>query len=73
MIKRDYHGFYKDAALADAESVIGSVRMRGKTEEAEFITGFGVIREELFDLLEKHSLEPTYKLNNPGTILVTIE
>lgn len=73
MIKRDYHGFYKDDALSDAESVIGGVRMRGKAEEVEFITGFGVIREELFHLLEFYSLEPTYKLNNPGTILVVIE
>lgn len=73
MITIDYHGFYKDTALADAEAVIGRVRMAGKQEQAEFITGFGVIREELFDLLEKYSLEPTYKMDNPGTILVTIE
>ncbi len=73
MITRDYHGFYKDNALADAEAVIGRIRMSGKQEEAEFITGFGVIREELFHLLEFYSLKPTYKLNNPGTILAVIE
>ncbi len=73
MITRDYHGFFLDAALADAESVIGGIRMSGKQEEAEFVTGFGVIREELFVLLENYSLEPTYKLNNPGTILVVVE
>ena len=73
MITRDYHGYYTDDALTDAESIIDRVRMEGKQEEAEFVTGFGVIRQELFDLLKKYSLEPTYKLNNPGTIIVAIE
>ena len=73
MISKDYHGFYATDALSDVETIIGRVRMSSKREHAEFITGFGVIREELFDLLEKYSLDPTYKLNNPGTIIVDIE
>ncbi len=73
MISKDYHGFYAADALSDVETIIGRVRMSSKRESAEFITGFGVIREELFDLLEKYSLDPTYKLNNPGTIIVDIE
>lgn len=73
MITRDYHGFLLDDAIADAERVIGAVRMSGMPKEAEFITGFGVIRNELFILLEAYSLQPSYKLNNPGTIYVVIE
>ncbi len=42
-------------------------------EQARFITGHGVIREELFNLLKRYDLEPTYKLSNPGAILVDIE
>lgn len=73
MITRDYHHYRLEEALADAEHVIGQVRMDNRQEQAEFVTGFGVIRQELFDLLERYSLEPTYKLNNAGTIIVTIE
>lgn len=47
--------------------------MDDKTEQARFITGYGVIREELFSLLERYDLEPTYELSNPGAILVEIE
>lgn len=73
MIKRDYHSTNLTDALADAEHVIGQVRIQKTQEQAEFITGFGIIREKLFQLLENYSLEPTYKLNNAGTIFVVIE
>ena len=73
MISKDYHGFYAADALSDVETIIGRVRLSRRREYAEFITGFGVIREQLFDLLQKYSLNPTYKLNNPGTIVVDIE
>jgi len=73
MITKDYHGYYLEDALISAEQLIGQIRMAGKTEQVEFITGFGVIRTELFGLLVKYSLEPSYKLNNAGTITVTVE
>ena len=73
MITKDYHGYYLDEALADVERVIGRVRVAGKVEQAEFITGFGVIRTEIFNLLERYSLEPTHKIGNEGTIIVIIE
>ena len=72
MIFRDYHNFRLDDALSDAESVISHVRMERKAEEARFITGYGVIREELYDLLVRYGLEPTYELGNQGVILVDI-
>ena len=72
MIYRDYHHHRLDEAIADAESVIGGVRMRGQAEEARFITGYGVIREELYRLLQTYGLEPTYELGNQGVILVDI-
>lgn len=73
MINRDYHHHRLDAALSDAEHLIGVVRMDDRAEQARFITGYGVIRDELFKLLERHGLEPTYELSNPGAILVDIE
>ena len=72
MIYRDYHHHRLDEALADAEHVIGAVRMDSRAENARFVTGYGVIREELFDLLQRHGLEPTYELGNQGVILVDI-
>jgi hypothetical protein len=73
MINRDYHHHRLDEALADAERLIGSIRINNKAEQTRFITGFGVIRTELFNLLENYGLEPTYELSNPGAILVVIE
>ena len=73
MINRDYHHHRLDEALADAERLIGVVRQEGKAEYTRFITGFGVIRTELFKMLENYGLEPTYELSNPGAIVVTIE
>lgn len=74
MIYRDYHHYRLDEAVSDAEHLISVVRMDNKgPEQARFITGHGVIREELFSLLERHDLEPTYELSNPGAILVVIE
>ena len=74
MINRDYHHHRLDEALSDAEHLIGVVRMDDRgPEQARFITGYGVIREELFKLLERYDLEPTYELSNPGAILVVIE
>jgi hypothetical protein len=72
MIRRDYHNFLVGEALRDAERVIGEVRMDGKAEEARFITGYGMIRQQLFELLQTHGLEPTYELGNQGVILVDI-
>ena len=73
MINRDYHHHRLDDAIADAERLIGLIRMDGKSEYTRFVTGFGVIRTELFKVLQNYGLEPTYELNNPGAIVVTIE
>lgn len=72
MIYRDYHHHLVGEALRDAERVISDVRMRGVAEEARFITGYGVIRKDLFELLQTYGLEPTYELGNQGVILVDI-
>lgn len=73
MISKDYHGFLLDDAINDLNCVIGEVRMADRTEYAEFITGYGVIRAALHSMLKVHGLDPSYKLGNEGTIVVTIE
>lgn len=73
MISRDYHGFGLDDALHDLELVVGGVRQAGKTEHAEIITGFGVIKYAVFSILKVYGLDPSFKIGNEGTIVVTIE
>jgi hypothetical protein len=73
MIRRDYHAFRLHEALCDAEDVVGSIRSSRKTEDAEFIVGHGVIRNELVKLLEGYGLAPRVQLGNRGVILCTIE
>lgn len=73
MIKRDYHGFKLNDAIFDLEQVISRVRMSGKSEDAEIITGFGQIRSEIFSKLMDYGLSPSYKLGNNGTIICLIE
>ena len=73
MYKIDYHGWKTEAALQDLESVIGSIRKLRQTQQAEFITGHGIIQDEVLKLLKSYSLEPSIQLGNAGVVVVTIE
>ncbi len=73
MIKKDFHGTRLEDALHEVDILIGIIRDTGGPEQAEFITGFGVIRSEMFKLLEEYSLSPSYKLGNEGVIVVFLE
>jgi hypothetical protein len=73
MLLVDYHRFLVDDALADAERVIGRIRQSGRVETVEFVTGFGKIRQQLFELLQRYGLNPSYKIGNAGTIICEVE
>lgn len=73
MIRRDYHHFKLHEALQDVETLIGEVRTSGKSEDAEFIVGHGIIRNELTMLLANYGFTPTIQLRNSGVILCMIE
>ena len=73
MYKIDYHGWKTEAALQDIESVIGSIRKSGQSQQAELITGHGIIQDEVLKLLKSHSLEPSVQLGNSGVVVVVIE
>ena len=73
MYKIDYHGWKTEAALQDIESVIGAIRLSGRSQQAELITGHGIIQTEVIKLLESHSLEPSIQLGNTGVVVVVIE
>jgi len=73
MIKRDFHGYLLSDALLETQLIIGRVRNNGIPETAEFITGNGRIKIEVFETLKDHGLSPTVKLGNSGGIVVNIE
>lgn len=73
MIEKDFHGLSLGDAIREVEYTVSSVRIAGKTEQAEFITGHGAIRTGVFNVLRKYSLAPYSKLGNQGVIIVIIE
>ena len=73
MIKRDFHGVRYEEAMRTVDDIISEVRIAGKTESAEFITGHGVIQRELICLCEQYGLDARVSWTNSGVINVTIE
>lgn len=73
MIKRDFHGWKYDDALNEVHKIVGEVRMEGKLEHAEFVTGHGVIQRDVLGTLEAYGLTASVNWSNTGVINVTIE
>ena len=74
MMKRDYHGWRLDEAVADVERLIGEVRVNRAIVSSEFITGHGAIQKALLKLFEQYDLlDAKISLTNSGVIKVTIE
>lgn len=69
---RDFHGWFTADALQEVDRIVGSVRMLGATRQYEFITGNGVIKHEILQLLKQYDLEGELKLGNAGVVVVTI-
>lgn len=73
MIQRDYHSFTLLEALEDVNSIVGNVRLKGISEDVEFIVGHGIIKTELLKFLLAYDLSPTVQIGNSGVVLCTIE
>lgn len=73
MITRDYHERTVDEALADAETIVSRLRIKRRSEDAEFITGYGVIKTQLIARLTELGLSPSLKLGNEGVVTCFIE
>lgn len=73
MIKRDFHGYKLEDAKRAVEDIIGQCRINSGYTKAEFITGHGVIQQELLALCEDYGLEAHVDWANSGVINVTIE
>jgi len=73
MIKRDFHGWLVEDALQEVHNIVGESRNRSASDNAEFITGHGVIKSELIELLKQYGLTPEVQWGNSGVVVVAIE
>lgn len=73
MIKRDFHGWLLSDAVKEVHSIVGQVRKDRRPDAAEFITGNGVIKVAVLEILESYKLAPIVRWGNAGTIDVFIE
>lgn len=73
MLKRDFHGWTLVDAETEIDVIVGDVRIRKVREQAEFITGRGVIRDSLLEKLKQYGLNAELQWGNDGVISVLIE
>lgn len=69
----DYHSYTVEDALAHAERLVFVTRTKRRKDDAEFITGHGVIQNELIERLKTLGLSPSIQLGNSGVVVCTIE
>lgn len=74
MIKRDFHGWLLKDAEHEVHLIIGRVRSEQTSEDAEFITGHGVIKKAIQEILHQYGIPDNKELcGNGGVIKVHIE
>ena len=70
----DFHGMNKEDLERKVDSIVGMVRVCDTTENYEFITGEGSLKEHLKKYLkEEYELDYREAHNSSGTITVTVE
>lgn len=69
----DLHGCKLEEAMDFVESVIGKIRMKGREETIQVITGRGVIRGELIKYFRKHQIEFHFEIGNDGALIVHVD
>lgn len=70
----DFHGMDREELEIKVDDVVGMVRVCGASENYEFITGEGVLKEHLKKYLkEEYSLDYSETHNSSGKINVTVE
>jgi len=74
MIKRDFHGWLAADALQEVHNIVGEIRNTSGREDAEFITGNGVIKTSLIIMLNhEYGIKTDSQLGNSGVVVATIE
>jgi len=73
MIKKDFHGWTVEDTLREIDRIVGEIRLNRRVENAEFITGRGIIRHSLLDHLSQYNLNPNLQWGNDGVVVVSIQ
>lgn len=73
MIKADFHGYKLNEAIQCVHSMVSNVRRDFETCQCELITGHGIIRDSVIQVLKSYGLNPTIKLGNSGVVTCLVE
>jgi hypothetical protein len=73
MVRKDFHGYKLEDAVREVEQLIGEIRIANTPQHAKFITGHGIIKDTLIQLLHTYNLNPAEDWTNAGVITVAIE
>lgn len=73
MITVDFHGLDLEEAHRNLEKAIGDIRLTGKADQLELITGRGMIHEQTKSILEAHEISYRIPFNNPGCIMAEVD
>ena len=69
----DFHGYRLDEALDRIHELVGEARVLGVCGEYRFITGHGIIKQEIIKTLAVYNIEAKEELGNSGVIRAYIE
>jgi len=69
----DFHGMNLDDSINAVHLLVGRIRSGGKSEQVTLITGHGIIRDSLIEVLSNYGLSPSLEPGNAGAIKVLIE
>lgn len=70
---RDFHGWTLDDAVQEVHNIVGEIRMKNSQANVEFITGHGIIREEIMTVLEAYDIPAQIQWGNSGVIVALID
>lgn len=68
----DLHGYNLEEAIKLIDKIISEIRIKGKEEVIEIITGRGIIRQELEFYLKKQEIDYYFALGNDGKIIMNV-
>ena len=69
----DLHGYRVDDVRQKVDSIVGQARIFKLEEECAFITGTGVIQEEVRKILSEYDLDYHTPSHNLGIIYTTVK
>ena len=69
----DFHGLTLQEAINTVEKIVDGIRLSKSCEHYELITGNGVIKHKLIEVLGTCGISCREKLGNSGTLIAEME